>query len=90
MNNHNHVFADPWLKKAEEGARLPDDARFACAYELFVTFEYFDEAAFFRRTQTIDELWTGYGVYPPARAGTEPGAVQPFPEGRASPPCLQT
>ena len=70
MNDQNHVFADPWLKKAEEGARLPDDARLACAYELFVSFEYFDEAAFFRRTETTDELWTGAGAYPPARART--------------------
>ena len=33
MNDHDHAFADPWLKKGKEGARLPDDARFACAYE---------------------------------------------------------
>ena len=71
MNDHDHAFADPWLKKGREGARLPDDARFACAYELFVTIEYFDEAAFFRRTETRDELWIGAGAYPPARTVTD-------------------
>jgi hypothetical protein len=79
MNDHTHAFADPWLKKAEEGARLPDDARFACAYELFVSFEHFDEAAFFRRTETTDEPWTGAGAYPPARAGTDQaGSAEDF------------
>ncbi len=54
-------FCDPWHKHAEKGATVPDAARFACAYELFISFEWFDEVAFFRRTETADELWTGSG-----------------------------
>jgi hypothetical protein len=62
------IVCDPWHMHAEEDAALPDDARFACAYELFVAFEWFDEAAFFRRTETTDELWTASGGCPAHRA----------------------
>lgn len=70
MNEDDNVRVDPWLKKGGPDARLPKDARFACAYELFVSFENFDEAAFFRRTETIDELWIGEGGCSADRAGT--------------------
>jgi hypothetical protein len=60
-NKSDDIVCDPWHKHAEKDALLPDDVRFACAYELFVAFEWFDEAAFFCRTETTDELWTGAG-----------------------------
>ena len=56
------VFADPWLKKAEKTEHFPDDARFACAYEIHPVVEYFAVATFLRRTETIDELWIGATV----------------------------
>jgi Flp pilus assembly protein TadD, contains TPR repeats len=56
------VFADPWLKKAEKTEYFPDDARFACAYEIHPVVEYFAVATFLRRTETIDELWVGATV----------------------------
>lgn len=77
---HDDIVCDPWHKSAEDGATLPDEVRFACSYELFVAFEWFDEAAFFRRTETTDELWTGSGgcsVNRTSRQGTayaEPSA----------------
>ena len=61
QDNPKVIFADPWLKKAEKTASLPEDARFACAYELNLVVDQFDEAAFLRRTETTDELWIGAG-----------------------------
>jgi TPR repeat protein len=55
------VFADPWLKKATKTTKLPDDALFACAYDLHIVVDLFEEAAFFRRTETYDELWIASG-----------------------------
>ncbi|MGZ4911258.1 MAG: hypothetical protein ACXVI1_11225 [Halobacteriota archaeon] len=57
MNDHNIIFADPWLKKAKGTAKLPDDAVFACAYYVHLVIDYLEEAVFFRRTETCDELW---------------------------------
>ncbi len=56
------IYADPWGKKAKETTNLPDDAIFACAYEINLVIDQFHEAAFFRRTETADELWVGTGV----------------------------
>jgi len=61
MDDPDVIFADPWLKKSEKTTSLPNDARFACSYELNLVVERFDEAAFFRRTETTDELWIGAG-----------------------------
>ncbi len=55
------VFADPWLKKATKTTKLPDDALFACAYDLHIVVDLIEEAAFFRRTETSDELWIASG-----------------------------
>ena len=59
MDEPDVIFADPWFKNAGETTSLPADARFACSYELNLVVEQFDEAAFFRRTETTDELWIG-------------------------------
>jgi TPR repeat protein len=53
------VFADPWRKKAEKTEHIPDDARFAGAYEIFMPVDWFAVATFLRRTETTDELWVG-------------------------------
>jgi hypothetical protein len=77
MENSKDIFADPWLKKAQKAAILPDDARFACAYELNLVVDQFDEATFLRRTETTDELWIGAGKYPSARVGMPNGTATP-------------
>lgn len=59
MDDHDFIFADPWLKKGGKARLLPDDARFACAYEQDVVVDRIDLAAFFCRTETADELWIG-------------------------------
>jgi len=59
MDNSDIIYADPWHKKGEKNASLPDDARFACAYQVFESIEFFDHPVFFRRTESADELWTG-------------------------------
>ena len=51
------IFADPWLKQAEQGSSLPNDALFACAYELYINPFEMVQASFLRRTETRDELW---------------------------------
>ncbi|MGZ4891915.1 MAG: SEL1-like repeat protein [Halobacteriota archaeon] len=56
------VFGDPWLKKAEKTEHLPDDFRFACAYDINLVVDYFAVATFLRRTETTDELWVGSTV----------------------------
>jgi hypothetical protein len=61
MDDPDVIFADPWLKKSEKTTSLPNDAYFACSYEMNYVVERFDEAAFFRRTETTDELWIGEG-----------------------------
>jgi hypothetical protein len=61
MEDDDVIYADPWLKNAEENASLPNDAHFACSYELNLVVEQFVETAFFRRTETTDELWVGAG-----------------------------
>jgi hypothetical protein len=55
------AFADPWLKKATKTTSIPDDALFACAYDLHIVVDLIEEAAFFRRTETSDELWIASG-----------------------------
>lgn len=57
MNDHNDIFADPWLKKATKTDSLPDNVCFACAYDLFIGLDSVEEATFFHRTDTTDELW---------------------------------
>jgi hypothetical protein len=77
MDDHNVILADPWLKNADKATSLPDDARFACAYQLYVVVESFDETAYFRRTKTTDELWIGTGEYSPTRDGVTDGTTSP-------------
>lgn len=58
------VFADPWLKKTEWTADLPNDLRFVCTYEENLVVDLFDFSLFLRRTETTDELWIddGYNI----------------------------
>ncbi|MGZ4951142.1 MAG: tetratricopeptide repeat protein [Halobacteriota archaeon] len=77
MNDHNIIFADPWLQKATKKTRLPKDALFACSYDLHVTVDTFEEAAFFRRTETSDELWRATGFDLPIVRGIADGYVTP-------------
>jgi len=76
MNESKEIFADPWLKKATDTANLPEDLVFVCAYDLDIGPDFIEEAAFFRRTETADELWIAAGyVVPMVRAiadGTAP------------------
>lgn len=55
--DHKEFFADPWLKKASKKTTVPEDARLACIYLLDLVADQFDEAVFFRRTESRDELW---------------------------------
>jgi len=57
MNGNKDIFCDPWLKKSDNTKSLPGDALFVCAYDLNIGMEIIEEAAFFRRTETTDELW---------------------------------
>jgi len=68
MNGHDVIYADPWLRKGRKETRLPGDARLACGYELYLVVDWFDEAAFFRRTEKTDELWIGSGDSSPERS----------------------
>lgn len=62
MNDDNDILADPWLKTATQSTSLPDNACFACAYGLFEGGFPLEEATFFRRTETADELWIATGM----------------------------
>jgi hypothetical protein len=53
------VYSDPWLEGTNGNERLPKDARFVCAYEMHLIVDLFYQAAFLRRTEKTDELWTG-------------------------------
>jgi len=56
MNEHNDIFADPWLKKATKTTDLPDDTILACAYNLNIGSNLIEEAAslpFLRRMKSI-------------------------------------
>jgi TPR repeat protein len=70
------VFADPWLKKATKTS-IPDDALFACAYDLHIVVDLVAEAVFFRRTETCDELWIAEGFDLPIVKGTTDGNTTP-------------
>ncbi len=80
MSNPDIIYADPWLRKGRKDARLPVDARLACAYELYLVVDWFDEAAFFRRTEKTDELWIGSGDSSPERSvlGDEKDCARDF------------
>jgi len=71
------VFADPWLKKATKTTKLPKDALFACAYDLHIVVDLIEEAAFFRRTETSDELWIAGGFDLPIVKGIADGYASP-------------
>lgn len=70
MNDRNISFTDPWLEKVKEATKLPDDAIFACAYDLHIFVDLIAEAAFFHRTETSDELWVAAGLGIPVVEGT--------------------
>ncbi|MGZ4846963.1 MAG: hypothetical protein ACXV3D_04860 [Halobacteriota archaeon] len=70
MSVSNIIFADPWLEKVKRATKLPDDAVFACAYDLHILVDLIAEAAFFRRTETTDELWVAAGISLPVAEGT--------------------
>lgn len=71
------VFADPWLKRAVEGATLPHDVRFACAYDLHIVVDLIEKAAFLRRTETTDELWIVAGESLPTTRRISEGTASP-------------
>jgi len=73
VNRSDIIYADPWLRKGRKDTRLPGDARLACAYELYLVVDWFDEAAFFRRTEKTDELWIGFGDSSPERSDAAGG-----------------
>lgn len=56
MSKSKDIVVDPWLKEADKTAGLPEDAVLACAYNLDMGVDVIEEAAFFRRTDTADEL----------------------------------
>lgn len=57
MSESKGIVVDPWLKEADKTASLPEDAVLACAYKLDIGVDIIEEAAFFRRTDSTDELW---------------------------------
>ncbi len=82
MNDHNIIFEDPYLKEAKKTAKVPDDAVFACAYDLHIVVDVIEEAAFFRRTETSDELWIA------SSAEYDDSIVQAIVEGKGAPKAL--
>ena len=56
MKDADIIYADPMLKKT--ATSLPEGARFVCSYDVHCIVDFFTEDAFFRRTETADELWT--------------------------------
>lgn len=75
MDNRAVIFADPFGSKGGKAAALPEDARLACAYEVFLQVEWFSEAAFFRRTETNDELWLSEGGVAPVEGSDADGTI---------------
>jgi hypothetical protein len=69
MNEYKDTLADPWLKKAGKTASLPADVLFACAYKLNIGPDIIEEASFFRRIETTDELWIVAGSALPSIRG---------------------
>ena len=63
VSNHNpDAYADPFLQNARPIKPLPTDVRLVCSYELEVQGVWeIEQAVFFRRTQTADELWLASG-----------------------------
>lgn len=57
VSDNKEFFADPWLKKASKTTTVPEDAQLVCIYKLDLVVDRFDEAVFFRRTESTDELW---------------------------------
>jgi hypothetical protein len=57
MNNSNIIYADPFLNNKLMSAGLPDDCFFVCAYSLLISTIPYEEAVFFRRNKSTDELW---------------------------------
>jgi hypothetical protein len=57
MNQDDAVFIDPYLKTQAHPARLPDDLRFLCAFEIATGVDKLAVLAFARRTDARDELW---------------------------------
>lgn len=77
MDDPKDIFADPWLKKAGETTNLPDDVLLACAYNLNLGPDSIEEAAFFRRTETTDELWIAAGLILATVSGIADGTASP-------------
>jgi len=69
MTDSKYILIDPWLKKGGKTTRLPADALLACAYDPYIGPDTIEEAAFFRRTATADELWVVAAYVPPPTRG---------------------
>lgn len=81
MEHPDVVFADPWLKKTQENARMPEGVQLACTYQVYEVIEWFYETAFFYRTETTDDLWI---------KGYRTGRVLAVPrDGEVLPACLK-
>ncbi len=63
ISDEEIIFTDPWFNKMKNRKRPPKDAIFACAYEVGTILDPYEESAFFRRTETADELWIGFDFY---------------------------
>ena len=48
---------DPWNKKPANDKPVPADIKLVCVYVIHVVIDTIDEAVFFRRTDSHDELW---------------------------------
>ena len=58
MSTIKNLTVDPWLKQGGAAAALPSDARFVCAYGLYLGIDTIEEDVFIRRADDQDELWT--------------------------------
>lgn len=64
MADRNDIHVDAWGKKGEAVESLPGDVVLLCTYGLNVGIDTIEEAAFIRRTETVDELWVASEVNP--------------------------
>ena len=55
MSGTKNLTVNPWSRTT---ARLPRDARFVCAYGLYLGIDTIEEEVFIRRADDQDELWT--------------------------------
>jgi hypothetical protein len=62
LQRERDVLMDPWLQSGGAAEALPSDVIFACAYDVYYVVDTCEQAAFFRRTVSHDELWIADGL----------------------------